>query len=124
MYYRMREQFELDQQKKQETLEFEISQDNENQVKMEEELERVREDTEERVCLSNLDHGSCWAVMCSVTKSPLFLCSVTVTFVIVTVTLLPLQLLCYRVTEHIIDDWSMGQWVMGHWSRKVTHGPL
>lgn len=50
----MRDQFELEQQKKQETLEFEISQENENQMKMEEELDRVREDTEERVCLSIL----------------------------------------------------------------------
>lgn len=50
----MRDQFELEQQKKQETLEFEISQENENQMNMEEELDRVREDTEERVCLSIL----------------------------------------------------------------------
>ena len=72
-----------------------------------------------------MTNGSCWAVMCSVI--PLLLFSS------------PLPLLCYRVTEHIIDDGPMGHdgsmnqdgsWVtytmsqMGHGSRKVTHGPL
>ena len=58
---------------------------------------------------------------------PLFRHSVAVNFVLVTITplllLFPLELLCCRVTKHIIydgsmgHDGSMGQWVMGHGSR-------
>ena len=55
--FRMRDQFELDQQKKQETVEFEIRQEDENRMKMEEELERIRDDTEERVSQIVYNHS-------------------------------------------------------------------
>ena len=66
------------------------------------------------VMMGQCVNGLCCAVMCSVTKS-------SVTFVLVTVNPLPLPLLCYRVTEHIIDDGSMGHdGSLGYGSRWVN----